>query len=151
MSRQYINKIVNNTGFNWDWGRAICINRPNFTTLNQEKRFDSGRDYQNVNVMLLRAIDTVDPGLIAAGWHLDMQDSGSGVGHNFDISGMKLTTTYQTVAFTSPATPVFDIKADASGNGFILKVTADPSPGSQYIWGFMWRLEDGVVDSGTDV
>lgn len=150
LSKQFLNKIVNNTGFNFSGGPPVIINDASFTALNQIKTFDAARDYRNVVVCFIRSTDIVSRGdLTGSGtWHFDPDQAGT-PGLNFNIGFQKLTTTFVTLAHTAPAVPVFDIDAESAGAGFRLKLTSDPTPNTQYIAGILFRINSALIDAGT--
>jgi hypothetical protein len=148
ISQQFLEKVVENTGFNWNWNRPVCINRSLFASSGDIKRYDSGRDYQNKHIYAVLTNSTVDPGEIAtSGWYWDPSLApGSTDIHRFQAWGLKLTTAWYDL-YKAAGYPLFNIRANSSGTGFEIEAQAT----NNYLWGFVFRIEDNLVDSGTPV
>jgi len=152
-TKQFSQKIVKNTGFNWNWNRPVCINRSNFISSGDIKRYDSGRDYRNKHIFAIFtniASGVDDPGVIATnGWWWDPSLSPGGSPtdiHRFQLWGLKLTTSWYDL-YKGTGYPPFSIRANTSGTGF--EIRADAS--TNYLWGFIFRIEDNMVDEGIPV
>lgn len=123
-SKQFGQKIVKNTGYNYQRGleavsfQPVLINGPAIPSGN-EQTYNTGDDFVDVNVLLMQFDDVT--GAPDNGYWREYWD-GSNVsifpntpGLNMDTCFVKITTTYKT--FASGAN---EIKAE-SGGGFTLK------------------------------
>jgi hypothetical protein len=161
ISLQYLNKIAENTGYNYQqhllWGdNTIVVEGTLFDKGGAEVwRYDATRDYQNVTVLLdLRTNGAVvsAPPTLAQGYFFTDNDGFNNILTMSYRWIVTLTTTWNTLMYRLSDTPAttftFDVRANSSGTGIEFRL--DGVYGNdRYLWGTITRLNN--IDSGVEV
>lgn len=150
-SKQFGQKIVKNTGFNWNWSRPVIINDTYFTDETEIWRYDSNRDYQNVTCLIQLTASIpggADPGNVASGWYFTRNDTEGTVANQLDTWTVTLTTSWFNLEIPGARTFCCKIRANSSGTGFEIAMK-DGTFSQTYLIGWIIRMER--VDAGTEV
>ena len=133
--KQFLQKIVENSGFNWQFGRMIYCNNVSYAAPGDEVDFDSDKSYNNKSVLIITFGDILNGHSIP--YHHD--------GHtHLKLNLMTITTSYQDL--TGPGS-YFNVKANNT-DGLRIRVDPGSAPATYYLRALIIQID---LDAGIPI